>query len=522
MTTRNNVGLYNIYTDNLFYLFQKIGMSSLPPIDFTSLPLEVIEQITHYLSTNDLLACSLVSISWRESLNYDILWVKQCKGGYGWKRYAEHLENQKSQVEPFFELPECVEKTLEPLCKWRVHFMTQIHFERNLQTNGNKKYTSYGNFNTESVYYEAENTVVMYSGTNCCEVWNTEGSPFRQDLIYCAIDENSPFLYVFDNFILILQSNLLQVYEKSDGKYKLLHRRCFDQNENIDIPPDVDITQWFWNFIENKSNSFKVLKNYTSPKGIICFQNIFIGCNVTSDLTNGIFYIWDIKTGFKLKEQRFIDCLNHVSDIDFYKTKELVYILLETEGPCLEKKVTIVGYNALTQNYTNFCIEINSGLSERYFYFERNYVVTLYSNVIDIWDTKTDNKNKTYKDLDTRPFPFAFIIHNSQLIYAGNAEFSNYLLIIDIKTLKKIKTLNIRSPIYRLMSSEANLLLMKCNTSDFYNFSRDIFEYKIIIWNLEIDGKIYSFKIVDQFSGHLKFTKVISVQPNEFSVIHFW
>uniref|UniRef100_A0A1B6DZG3 F-box domain-containing protein n=2 Tax=Clastoptera arizonana TaxID=38151 RepID=A0A1B6DZG3_9HEMI len=495
------------------------GMSSFP-VDFISLPLDIIEQITKYLSTNDLLACSLVCVGWREALNHDILWIKRCKGGYSWKRYAEHLESQQSVVEPIFKLPQSSEDTLEPLCTWRVHLMAQIHFRRNIESYNFKKFTAEGTFNNDNVYYEAENLVIMLTGLSSCEIWNIETLPHCEHIIYCALENIKPYFYIFDDFILILQLNLFQVYKKNNNTYELLHRRLFDLEEilSLNIPSWVDITNWYFSFMSKTSGSVPLLKR----RGHVCFRNIFIGYNEISDFNDKVFYIWDLKSGTKLKEQKFKALSETICGIEFYKNKTFVYVLFETINQKNEKQTTIVGYNPVSLNYTNFHIDISCSKDQRYFYFDNNYVVTLHSNVIDVWDTSKTCTNKTYKDLQTTPFPFSLIIHDSKLIYAGNNVFSNHLTIIDINTLQKIQSLTVPCPIYRVMSSEANLLLMKCNTSDFYNFTRDIDEYEVSIWDLELSRKIFSFKIVNQFSGHLKFTKLVSIQLHQISVVHFW
>lgn len=496
-------------------------MSSFPQISLTSLPLEVIEQIASYLSGNDLIACSLVSIGWREIFNNNVFWVKKCKGGYGWKIYAEHLENLECLVEPQFVLPQSIEKTLQPLCKWRVYFMAQIHLERNWRTNTNKVYTTDGTFNTEgSICYEEENVVVMFSGTNACEIWNTEESPYLEDVIFCAINEVNPFIYFFKNFMLIVQLNLIQVYEKTDDKYKLFYRRLFDENEKFDVPPSIAIMQWYWAIIHNKLIPMEAFKQYTSCKGTACFENIFIGYNGMSDSMNGFFNIWDLETGIKLKEEKFTDLPNLLSDIQFYKTKESVYVVFKIEDP-IETKTTILGYNPLTQNYTNFCIEIISNYC-RHFYFDNNYIVALHSNIIEIWDTKTNSKKTTYKDLDLKPLPYTLIVHNSQIIYSGHGEFATHLTIIDISTLQKIKTFIVTHQICGLTSLEGNLVLMKCNTTDVNNFRTDFPEYEISIWNLDCYRKIFTFKAIGQFSCHVKFTKLICIQSDEMSIVHFW
>lgn len=489
-------------------------MSIHSAVEFTRLPLDVIEQITCYLSTNDLLACSLVSIGWREAINNDILWIKRCKGGYVWKSYAEYLENQKCQVEPFFELPQCVEDTLEPLCKWRIHFMTQIHFKRNLHRNRNKKYTILGNFNTNRmIYYEAENIVVIPTKSDQYEIWNTDGFPFCQDIIDCAIINADQFVYVHENYIVILEFNLFQVYENCGCKYKLLYRKLFDQPDNLslNIPSTSDITLWYWNFHKKIVNYYKK----------ICFKNIFIGFNCESGLKNSVFHVWDFKKGIKVKEQKFVDVPN-ICDVHFYKSVSFVYIVFETQNSNNERQTMILGYNAITQNYTDLCIKINCSHSQRYFFFDENYVVTLHSNIIDIWDSSKNNKKRSFMDLETCPFPLALVILNTHLIYAGNGSYSSRLTFLDLETLQIKIIIVLCYPIYRLMFAKPNLLLTKANT-------RGTDEYEVTIWDVKnilnyknLGFMIHSFKVREQFSGSLKLSKLISIQPRQFCVTHFW
>uniref|UniRef100_A0A1B6DQM9 F-box domain-containing protein n=1 Tax=Clastoptera arizonana TaxID=38151 RepID=A0A1B6DQM9_9HEMI len=494
-------------------------MPIFPSIQFSTLPLELIEHITSYLSINDLLSCSLVSVGWREALNHDIIWLKRCRGGYEWKCYGNHLKNLKSHVEPIFELPQTSEQSLDPLCVWRVYFMTQKYFKMNMQRSRYKKYFVNGHFNTDmALYYDAENVVVIQAELNKFEIWNTEGLPFCHDVICGAFVTTDQHLYANDNYVVILQNNLLQVYEQCGRKYELIHRKLFNQSNifSLNIPLNADLTQWYFEVFNTSLNNQKI-HNVTKH---VFFDNIFIGFSQETDLKNCVFHVWDFEKGIKLKEQTFIKSSNIFIDIQFYKS-DLLYIVFETSDSNLKKETIVSCYDVSSLNYTSLIVHIDCSLLDRYFYFNSKFMVTLHSNCINVWNFSKNTMNK-FEDTTTKPFPFTFIIFEKRLIYAGNGECSNHLKFLDLETLEIHKTIVFRFPIYRLMFAKPNLLLVKSNT-------RGTQEYEVTIWNLidnlmdcNRDCVIHTFKFEEQFSGTLKFSKLISIQPNQFSIVHFW
>ncbi|XP_054284034.1 uncharacterized protein LOC129000961 [Macrosteles quadrilineatus] len=100
-----------------------------------SLPLEMVEKISEYLTPQDLGCCAAVSKGWRETFNQDILWKRHCDA-----ELEEPLRNIPSVAESIFVAPEDIQSSLSPICPWRLAFMRETHLRRNWKNDSPKEH----------------------------------------------------------------------------------------------------------------------------------------------------------------------------------------------------------------------------------------------------------------------------------------------------------------------------------------------------------------------------------------------
>ncbi|XP_054284129.1 uncharacterized protein LOC129001021 [Macrosteles quadrilineatus] len=93
-----------------------------------TLPVEMVVEITSFLTAKDLASCISVSHSWREIFNHELLWKPLCD-----LRLEEQLSNIPCVVEPAFLISE--ESTLAPIGQSRLAFIKEKHLWKNWRQN---------------------------------------------------------------------------------------------------------------------------------------------------------------------------------------------------------------------------------------------------------------------------------------------------------------------------------------------------------------------------------------------------
>ncbi|XP_054284032.1 uncharacterized protein LOC129000959 [Macrosteles quadrilineatus] len=93
-----------------------------------TLPVEMVVEITSFLTAKDLASCISVSHSWREIFNHELLWKPLCD-----LRLEQQLSNIPCVVEPAFLISE--ESTLAPIGQSRLAFIKEKHLWKNWRKN---------------------------------------------------------------------------------------------------------------------------------------------------------------------------------------------------------------------------------------------------------------------------------------------------------------------------------------------------------------------------------------------------
>ncbi|KAL1139814.1 hypothetical protein AAG570_006791 [Ranatra chinensis] len=100
-------------------------------MDISLLPEEVFIEIALYLDLDDLLACCSVSAGWRDAINQNKIWFRQCLRRSALKFNKFELIDTPNRVQPGFHFPAPTCDTLSDLCPWRKRFMQEAHLSRN-------------------------------------------------------------------------------------------------------------------------------------------------------------------------------------------------------------------------------------------------------------------------------------------------------------------------------------------------------------------------------------------------------
>lgn len=270
-----------------------------------SLPTLPMEKILFSLDVADLLACSLVSVSWRSMVNNDRVWKKICYKQCD-SYTVNYLQSVPPKTVPKFENPETRHRTLEPLCYWRILFMKIQHVKHNWCQANHDVYNV-----TEFAYNHFDlkidgNLLVAIVNDNQCEIWDIQRVPYKQEIITCALKNTrcKCMIHLCDNKLVIVQDTLMQVYFKSDHSFKLGFRRLFNQLEadSENIPGSLNIDEWY-----NGKISLR-------PTHLQAFHvgRYFIGLAENETFEKASFHIWDTISGCKLKEQSVKElCLNN-------------------------------------------------------------------------------------------------------------------------------------------------------------------------------------------------------------------
>lgn len=91
-----------------------------------NLPLEMLLEISQYLTPQELGRCSAVSRRWRNMFNQNIIWKRHCD--------PELMENLQNMPAAMFVAPvQDKDSTLEPICQFKLAFMRENQLRRQLQ-----------------------------------------------------------------------------------------------------------------------------------------------------------------------------------------------------------------------------------------------------------------------------------------------------------------------------------------------------------------------------------------------------
>ncbi|XP_046663442.1 F-box/WD repeat-containing protein 7-like [Homalodisca vitripennis] len=116
-----------------------------------TLPPEMVEKISFYLTAQDLVSCYSVSRVWRTIFNQDSLWKPHCH-----QNFEEYLRTTPCITKPPFMIPETESSGLSPACQWRLAYMREGRLWKNWRTGNCKLYkimSSADRYNTTGIDY---------------------------------------------------------------------------------------------------------------------------------------------------------------------------------------------------------------------------------------------------------------------------------------------------------------------------------------------------------------------------------
>ncbi|XP_054276123.1 uncharacterized protein LOC128995208 [Macrosteles quadrilineatus] len=276
------------------------------------LPLEVLEVLVTFLSAKDLTNCIGVSVTWYRLFSDDLFWKRHCISS------NHYFSKTKCLVEPVFQL---TDNAVLPIEENRLRFLQEQHVFNNWRC---------GRFRKEIIEYELDGSNSMYPNdlefldndhiyedmhtlhknrTYEARVWNVAETPVLVLTIpYCLCESWPAKVYkiVNSNVIVVIQCNVVQVYKIClDSKnWVLNHVFFFDKPEEFSrsLTADSNVKSIF-DSTRDRSNRYEC---------VVC-GHYFIGACINSE--SPLLHIWDIKTGEKVKEDRYE--IGHIESITF-------------------------------------------------------------------------------------------------------------------------------------------------------------------------------------------------------------
>ncbi|XP_054263420.1 uncharacterized protein LOC128986869 [Macrosteles quadrilineatus] len=296
------------------------------------LPLEVLEVLITFLSANDLTNCIGVSQTWYSIFSNDLFWKRHCIGSSN-----DYFSTTKCLVEPGFELKN---DTVLPIQENRLRFLQEQHLLKNWRC---------GRFKKEEIEFDCDDSisyninVSFLDNDHVClhltyetQVWNLADTPVLVLTIpYCLSElwEANIYKIVNGNLIVVIQCNVVQVYKIClDSKsWVLYHVFFFDKPEDFSrsLTADSDVDSIFVSTCSDFSE--------VNCECVVCGQYM-IGAYINGE--SPLLHIWDIKTGKKVKEDKYE--VGQIQYITFKSTKQVTDKVLVTYKL---KNVTNIGGN---------------------------------------------------------------------------------------------------------------------------------------------------------------------------------
>ncbi|XP_046662463.1 uncharacterized protein LOC124355384 [Homalodisca vitripennis] len=275
-----------------------------------SLLLDAVEEVTKYLTPQELSACCAVSVDWRDAFNQDSLWRPHCN-----KDTAEYLETAECRVEPRFESPESEHSTLSPVCRWRMCYMREIHLRNNWRQWNYVKEIIKIDWEIESDFNSfVSNDFVIISNKQEVTLWNVKDSPVRMGNPFRPLCDTTVYCCytIGKNTIALVLSSHVEVYSFDSVHDETWRLKYFFFIDDLESRPP------------NEADTFKAKGNeqgHTFTTNFI-IESFFI-CFITKGTKS--FKIWDLSVGKLLKWRGFP---KRPEKIAF---KEVSYSIIEPE-----------------------------------------------------------------------------------------------------------------------------------------------------------------------------------------------
>uniref|UniRef100_A0A1B6MPD8 F-box domain-containing protein n=1 Tax=Graphocephala atropunctata TaxID=36148 RepID=A0A1B6MPD8_9HEMI len=255
----------------------------------THLPEEIIEKLVEEFSVKDLLACSAVSLQWREKFNIDAFWRKFC-----FREIKDYLEDFPCEVDPTFALPEDKEERLQTLCSWRIHYMRKVHLLNNWKSNKFSPFAFRAHVGVISsdVKIDCDGIHWLFIRTEYeIEVWNINTTPLLHAKIPIFVDCPNTSLFIARNKLIISQWNVSSIYNlQSNRESNILFRFLLEEEKPLPLK--------FW----NTTKKLDISINEDDDFRFINFGNVLVGYKrIPNPVTDSSMHLWDMCSGEKQK-----------------------------------------------------------------------------------------------------------------------------------------------------------------------------------------------------------------------------
>ncbi|KAG8329917.1 hypothetical protein J6590_075566 [Homalodisca vitripennis] len=275
-----------------------------------TLPLEVLGKIIEDLTPDELVACSAVSVGWRDAFNQDSLWRPLCN-----EDTAQYLETAESRVDPRFESPESQDSTLSPVCRWRMCYMREIHLRKNWRRwNCIKDDIPVKDFNLSDMYNFVSKDLVINTQQDLnnkvdVSLWNVKSVPVRLGNPFSISFNGGDVIMVNEKFSVIVKTHHVEVYNcesSCDCEWPMRYFFFVGGTETY-LSGDKDK-------ILTNDNVHECIKSYYLTGTFF----VYVTTN-NSDL-----HIWDLNVGTELNRVKFRD--------ELVPAVESIYNIIKSEN----------------------------------------------------------------------------------------------------------------------------------------------------------------------------------------------
>lgn len=469
--------------------------ADMDPID---LPVEVHERIFILLPVKDILSCCLVSAQWREAVNKNMIWKRFCS-----RAILSEIENKENMVEPAF-VPPPESSTLSSVCKSRLNYMREVHLKNNFRNNRCVEHKlSRVNYYQDKTEFVGKFMLLNDSSKNTFHIWDIDDEPVLcQSVQYLLQEMCLETFEAIGNRLLIVQCNLLQVYEVVDDKFTLEMCRLFDKDEECskDIPSDNTIGSWYSLNVGLHPCDFTSI-NKTVGK-------YFVGIVEPSQLQYSVIHIWDLESGKKLKEENIPETSGSITAICCGKNSECLYIALYINNSNCRCK--IFSYSLKTLQYTQFYVESHHALP--FMLFEEKVVIL----PCDQWENSGSYlflDPNTGKQISETKFekpmnPKAIDVYGSILAFGSG----NSVTVVDLLTHKVLTNLSLAFQVMEVYLIDNNILLV--GGVDYH--------YALQVWDIHKSKRLISFHEKSILFCGRTMQRLCLQSMYSVHVLHFW
>ncbi|XP_075218501.1 uncharacterized protein LOC142323136 [Lycorma delicatula] len=482
-------------------------------MDITQLPEEVFIDIAKYLSTDDLFSCSLVNFSWRNFINSNEIWHHVCKNFIVCKsgeelNYLESLVTNSSESKSNYEPYSAID--FEPLCKWRKTFMRWAKLKCNW-SKGNFKCFKMVEMLSDFHTTEGDDDIFLfvYDNARKISVWDIKNVPYHvEDIKFSLYHVCSNFIKVCNNYLVIVQCNLLQVFHYTDNGFQLSYRCLFDKDVShlSSLPHDYNISQWY------SSN----INLFPCDLTLRCDQNghQFIGAILDGDYNKTIINIWNLKEKSE-KIEVFIPNSSDlfINDINFSATEHQLYLMIRNSCHTNSYDIVFI-YDLKRYRYLDFKLSFTYVVPA--FIFRDNLILAIdeFGKCLNIW--KVNKKINTKIDCNFFIDLRCFNIAGSHLLIGGKNVLENSqrtVSVFKLFSLECIFTTNVSYKVDFILLIQNTFLLLSGFCSRYFVSVTDIFK-KCCLFTIEH----HDFISVNSIHSKL----ITRADDSEVNLITFW